>query len=67
MRTFFLTLAMSLTSIFAFGQSYDKLWKQVDQYEEGGKPQSAYKTAKKILKKAQQDAEEAWISAEDGE
>lgn len=53
MKTYFLTFFMSLTSIFAFGQSYDKLWKQVEQHEDDGKPKSAYAVAEKILKKAQ--------------
>ena len=52
MKTFILTLFMSLTSLFAFGQSYDKLWKQVEQFEDDGKPKSAYDAASKILKKA---------------
>lgn len=53
MKTFFLTFAMSLISIFTFGQNYDKLWKQVEQYEDDGKPKSAYAAAENILKKAQ--------------
>ena len=53
MKTFILTIAMSLMSIFSFGQRYTKLWNQVEQYEEDGKPKSAYQAAEKILKKAQ--------------
>ncbi|MCR4994960.1 MAG: hypothetical protein K6A32_06255, partial [Bacteroidales bacterium] len=44
---------MSLTSLFAFGESFDKLWKQEQRCEDDGKPKSAYAVAEKILKKAQ--------------
>ncbi len=53
MKTYFLTFCMSLFSIFSFGQSYSKLWKQVEQFEDDGKPKSAYEATAKILKKAQ--------------
>lgn len=52
MKKYFLTFFMSLFSIFAFGQSYNKLWKQVEGFEDDGKPKSAYDAAAKILKKA---------------
>lgn len=43
---------MTMFPLFTFAQSYDKLWKQVEQMEEDGKPKSAYDAAAKILKKA---------------
>ena len=52
MKTFILTITMSLFSIFTFGQSYSKLWKQVESFEDDGKPKSAYDVTAKILKKA---------------
>lgn len=52
MKKYFLTFFMSLFSLFAFCQSYSKLWKQVENFEDDGKPKSAYDAAAKILKKA---------------
>ena len=42
MKKYFLTFFMSLFSLFAFCQSYSKLWKQVENFEDDGKPKSAY-------------------------
>lgn len=52
MKSFILTCVMSLTSIFAFGYSYNKLWERVEKYEDDGKPKSAYAVAEQIYKKA---------------
>lgn len=52
MKSFILSLAMTMFPFFTFAGSYDKLWKQVEQYEEDGKPKSAYDVVEKILKKA---------------
>ncbi len=52
MKSFILSIFMSLFPLFGFAQSYEKLWKQVEQEEADGKPQSAYATVQKILQKA---------------
>ena len=52
MKLFILSFIMSLFPLFSFGQSYDKLWKQVENFEDDGKPKSAYDVAAKILTKA---------------
>ena len=55
MKSLILSVAASFLPFLLFAQSYDKLWKQVEECEENGKPKSAYDTAEKILKKASRD------------
>ena len=57
MKSFVLSIFVSLFPLCSFAQSYDKLWKQVEQEEADGKPQSAYATVQKILKKALADGQ----------
>ena len=57
MKSFVLSIFVSLFPLCSFAQSYDKLWKQVEQEETDGKPQSAYATVQKILKKALADGQ----------
>ena len=57
MKSFVLTILVSIFPLFGFAQSYEKLWKQVEQEEDDGKPQSAYATVQKILKKALADGQ----------
>ena len=52
MKKFFLSFAMGLSTLMAFGQSYDKMWAEVQQLHDNGKPQSAYAATEKILRKA---------------
>lgn len=52
MKKFFLSLVMSLSGLMVFGQGYDKMWTEVQQLQDKGKPQSAYAATEKILAKA---------------
>ncbi len=55
MKLLFLSLAMSFMPLLGFAESYCKLWKQVKQFEEDGKPKSAYNVAERLLQKASRD------------
>lgn len=52
MKSYILSIAMIFFPFLLFAESYDKLWKQVEAFEDDGKPKSAYDAASKILKKA---------------
>lgn len=52
MKSYILSIAMAFFPFLLFAESYDKLWKQVEAFEDDGKPKSAYETAGKILQKA---------------
>lgn len=53
MKSFIFASLMSLTPLFAWADSYSRLWQQVEKYESDGLPKSAYDITQKILKKAE--------------
>ena len=57
MKSLILATAMSVIPFFAFGQSYAKLWQQVEAHEEDGKPKSACDVVEKILQKARRSGD----------
>ena len=52
MKFVLLSFALSLFPLLVASQSYNSLWKSEQKFESDGQPQSAYKIAKTILKKA---------------
>lgn len=55
-RNIFTLLIIFTTGIFTMSaQSYNQLWKKVEQYEKTGRPQSVIETAQTIFTKAQQE------------
>ncbi len=52
MKKFFFSIIMMFCGLVAFSQSYDKMWAEVRQLQDDGKPQSAYAATEKILKRA---------------
>ena len=61
MKSLVLSILVSLFPLLGSAQSYEKLWKQVEQEEGDGKPQSAYATVQKILKKALADGQRGQV------
>ncbi len=55
-RVVFILLSFWMTGVFSLSaQSYNQLWKEVEQYEKAGRPQSVIETAQTIFTKARQE------------